>query len=569
MIKTKQKLFLKFIFLLTAVFLGIIQAWNNRYTLSTGDAISYLDIADAYFARDWNNAINGYFSPLYSWILGIFIHLLQPSTYWEFFVVKITNFFIFILSLICFELLLREFIFYYYKRIKKINNHLPLPEWFWWISGYTLFLWASLKWIGVNTDTPDMLVSAIVYLATAIILRIYTKSDKWFNFVGLGIVLGLGYLAKAIMFPMAFIFMGISLFSINLRKSIPKVILTFFIFALIATPFILAISATKGHLTFGNAGKLNYAWLVSPGGISNHNWQGEPPGSGIPKHPTRKIFTDPTVYEFATPIAGTYPPWHDPSYWNEGLKSTPNLSKQIERITKHLGVYYSVFIGGFLFYYSILVIFSGKLWLSVREIIGNWRLLIPAGAGLCSLMLIHVRPRLIASFCVLLAMGIFGSLRLPDSDQSKRFLIGLILGSLCLFSTQFSDLSVNAGEHINWKIAHNLNNLGLNPEDKIAILGSYRVGKSYYWARLARFKIVAEIPNINEFWSASEQNRNEIYQAIVKTTGAKAIIQKPQAHSPLDYINVPGWKKIKNSNVYIYFLPTIETLKFDLDLKNK
>lgn len=228
MLPSKHNLFFKIIFFLSAIFLGTAQVWNNRYTLSTGDAVSYLDIGDAYFAQDWEAAINGYFSPLYSWILGGFIHLLKPSMYWEFLIVKIANFTIFILSLICFDFLLREFIYYYYKQQKKNveKDSILIPEWFWLISGYILFLWSSLKWIGINTDTPDMLVSAIVYLATAIILRIYTKSDGWLNFVCLGVVLGLGYLAKAIMFPMAFIFIGISIFSINFRRSIPRIIVT-------------------------------------------------------------------------------------------------------------------------------------------------------------------------------------------------------------------------------------------------------------------------------------------------------------------------------------------------------
>ena len=36
-------------------------------------------------------------------------------------------------------------------------------------------------------------------------------------------------------------------------------------------------------------------------------------------HPTRQIMTHPPVFEFDGPVPGTYPPWTDPSYWNEGV----------------------------------------------------------------------------------------------------------------------------------------------------------------------------------------------------------------------------------------------------------
>jgi len=51
-----------------------------------------------------------------------------------------------------------------------------------------------------------------------------------------------------------------------------------------------------------------------------YNWQGGPSDNGAPIHATRQISSNPAIFEFATPIGGTYPPWYDPIYWSQGAK---------------------------------------------------------------------------------------------------------------------------------------------------------------------------------------------------------------------------------------------------------
>jgi hypothetical protein len=72
------------------------------------DGIGYLDMGDAWFRGDWEMAINGVWSPLYSWILGAVIAVFEPSTRWEFPAAQITNFAIYIAALFCFEFFWRE-----------------------------------------------------------------------------------------------------------------------------------------------------------------------------------------------------------------------------------------------------------------------------------------------------------------------------------------------------------------------------------------------------------------------------------------------------------------------------
>ena len=81
-----------------ALAIGAAQAWATRFATNP-DGISYLDIGDAYWRGDWHHPINAYWSPLYSWILGFFFKVLRPSAYWEYPVVHLVNFLIYVAAL--------------------------------------------------------------------------------------------------------------------------------------------------------------------------------------------------------------------------------------------------------------------------------------------------------------------------------------------------------------------------------------------------------------------------------------------------------------------------------------
>lgn len=572
----KRKYSIMAIFWIVALLLAVIQAWANRYTLSSEDVISYLDIGDAYLRGDWNNTINGYWSPLYPWLLALSTSILKPSTYWEFPVVKLVNILIYLFTIGCFDLFLRELILYYSQKTSQDSNHkyLTIPEWVWLISGYTLFLWSSIKWTPMYSDAPDMCVAGIFYLVCWIVLRLQTRAASWFNFISLGVVLGFGYLAKAAMFPLALVFLLVASFSgSDRRQTLSRVLISFLIFTIIVSPFIAALSISKGRFTFGDNGKLNYVFYVNPGGyiIPDHHWQGELPGSGTPKHPTRKIFDDPQVFEFATPLIGTYPIWYDPSYWYDGLKVNFNLKKQIILFKRNTIHYLKLFLGWLVFVYLVLICASGRFWLSVKALKDNWIILLPAAAGLGMYMLVtdiewanlKLQPstRYIAPFIVILFAGVFSSLRLPDFLKWKKLIAGItivvatIVG--CNLSVQASQDLVTLSqplEHVHWQIASVVQSLGIQPGDKVAVFADEYEGINphVFWARLARVKIVAEIPDGNSFWDKPDFVRSEVLKTISKT-GAKIILHLPKSKNP-DYLPTDGWVKISNTGYYAHLL---------------
>ena len=42
------------------------------------------------------------------------------------------------------------------------------------------------------------------------------------------------------------------------------------------------------------------------------------------------------MYEYASPVGGTYPPWYDPSYWHAGVRTYFNLSQQLVAVARNL-----------------------------------------------------------------------------------------------------------------------------------------------------------------------------------------------------------------------------------------
>jgi hypothetical protein len=188
---------LRILFWCAAIALGAVDAWAARHTMNP-DGISYLDLGDAYLRGDWKMAINAYWSPLYPWLLGLSLKVLKPSPDWEFPVVHLVNFLIYLAALASFEFFLRTLIDYRKKRGNAVceSEDASLPEWAWWILGYSLFIWSSLILIGTKLVTPDMCVAAFVYLASGFLLRLRAGTASWRKFVLFGIVLGFGIWRK-------------------------------------------------------------------------------------------------------------------------------------------------------------------------------------------------------------------------------------------------------------------------------------------------------------------------------------------------------------------------------------
>ena len=128
--------------------------------------------------------------------------------------------------------------------------------------------------------TPDMLLSAAVFSSAALMLRIRARRPSSLNFVLLGIALGCGFLAKAIMLPLAPLFIAGAITRHLASRFAPLYLLaTLMAFTGLAAPYVYGLSHEKSRFTTGDAA-LNYAFHL------NHlpfvNWKGDLSNFGKP-----------------------------------------------------------------------------------------------------------------------------------------------------------------------------------------------------------------------------------------------------------------------------------------------
>jgi len=190
-------------------------------------------------------------------------------------------------------------------------------------------------------------------------------------------------------------------------------------FAVVAGPLVAELSRQKHRLTFGDSGRINYAMFVSPGGATR-NWQGEPQFGITAVHPTRKLLSDPPVYEFAKPIGGTFPPWYDPSYWEEGRVPVLSLKAQVRVVIGHLLSYAELLLHQ---QNCLLAAWLALLMVARRNAIAElgkmWPLLLMCCAALGLYMLVHVETRFIGGYVAIFWLTLFSTFRVPS--QLGRF----------------------------------------------------------------------------------------------------------------------------------------------------
>ena len=535
------------------IFAGLLQAWIGAYFLDP-DGVCYVDVGRAFVNHHWLEAFNSYWSPLYAWILGSALQISGWSARWELPIIHAVNFAIYLFAFWCFNKFLRTAL----ALLRTENTSKDpqyLPEFGLWLVDNGIFLWSTLTQIPAWEVSPDLLVAATVYLVAEAILKIKSGASLG-SFAKLGVILGLSYWCKAVMFPLGCMFLVIAWFasSAKQRNRYINFAVAVLLFALVSSPLVLVLSKKQGHFTFGDSGWLNYSSYVSPGGRVR-NWQGQPAAAGIPIHATRKIFEKPDVFEFAQPIGGTYPPSYDPPYWNAGRQWTFHLRTQIAVAVQHLILYANLFLFSQV---GILVgVFTLVFCSPIKgSIFKNWPLLAVSFCAFATYMLVHAENRFLGAYLALVWMAILLAIKLPAFTVRKKIIFYLMaaIAISCVVSTagemyrQWRD-SEGYSALLHLEVAQDLNSAGVHPGAQIAVIGN---GNFAYYAHFDRTKIVAEImeENTTTFWTSTSERRNEVYSAFAKT-GALALVAKP----PLPLVPLDaGWIKLGSTPFYMRWL---------------
>lgn len=529
--------------------LAVVHAWAGRDAMNV-DGMSYMDAGNAFFRHDWALAINGWWSPLYPWTLGMVLGIAKPSPQWEFPLVHVVNLVVFVGCLFAFRSFVHALLSFVRERTKS-----ALPDWIFILLSYSIFAWIGLE-IGTVFDiSPDLaVIGCCCWTAGALIRARSTGSMR--SFALLGFALGFGYWVKTILFPLGFVVLFVAyLWNRSDRRWVRGIALSGLLFVATASPFIILLSWQKGRFTFGDSGRVNYAWAVSPRSFTR-NWQGAEPGSGVPAHATRQLLAHPAVFEFDGPVNATYPPWADPSYWNEGLQWHFALRPQIEVLVPNLRGELRLLLRDkpeIVVGIAIIALLGGQLWLgALREL---WPLVAVSLVGMGLYLPLVENDRYLGGFLLVLFVTMLSAARLRPDAQKAGVCVGIaVFGMMTL---AIADFTVRVATHhmaipntgpystaSDLRVAKRLEQIGVGPGTKVAIIGD---GTGAYWAYLAKARIVAEIMGMNhgvqDFWNSPPEVQQRVYD-LFRSAHAKLVVTKcptcPQGGSP-------GWEPIPST----------------------
>ncbi|MGH9532399.1 MAG: hypothetical protein ACRD2Q_08395 [Terriglobales bacterium] len=517
---------LRLLLLLAAIGLGGLRIWALR-DLQGGDPTSYLDIADYYSRADWSRAINSFWSPLYSWLLALLLTVFRPAADWEYSLVACLNLVIYLASLACFLAFWKALD--HLRRRSLDASLVGLGANSWLILGYDLFLWMSVLLIRPGIEAPDLLLATFIFLAAAALVRIHLGASPPRNQCLLGVALGLGFLTKAVMFPLAFVFAAVASPATTMRQRLKSAAAVLAAFAALAGPWIAVISFQQGRLTISDSPALNYAWHVNRAPM--FHWQGDDAEEGVPGHTSRRILNHPSAFDFPEPRSGTYPAFFDPPYWNQGLRPRFDPAQQWQAIVFNARLYLLLLLSrADLLLGALLLTVIGRRTGFASRLRQYWFLMVPALAACGLFLLVHVERRYVAPYLVLLCGACFSVVRLPDTPRARMLMPAVVIAlagatalTLLLRLPEDWHNLRERPERVQWQLAQELEKQGVRPGDGIAVVGVALWNSSA--ARLARAQIIAEVPvrNLNEFWAADTTTRQRILETLA-ASGAKAAI---------------------------------------------
>jgi hypothetical protein len=307
--------------LLLYTFLAIILFSHYKYVINS-DGIAYISIAKHYLNGHISYAINGYWSPLYSWLLIPFIYS-WPGNIGNVMVTKVLAIVLGLLTLLA---------------VNSILDKLSFD-----IRQKTIILLALIPFMLFSTFyfvSPDLLVACILlYYFNYLIDNNYRKSTS------LGVITGIlgvmAFLAKSYCFY--FFLVHFVLVNLFFMKNFPKdrsvikknLLLGLSIFLLISGVWAGIISEKYGEVTVGTSGSYNYAIM----------------GPEYNDHVMRyQILSPPNEFAVSS--------WEDPSYFKvkkwSPLESKQNFTHLIMIIFDN--IWRIILISGFSVFIPFLVI---------------------------------------------------------------------------------------------------------------------------------------------------------------------------------------------------------------------
>jgi hypothetical protein len=566
---------------LLVVTLGAIEGWYQR-TFYTTDAISYLSVSRAISNHEWKFAFNALWSSGYPFLIAIVRPLFPSTAQGEWLAIHVLNLLILIFTYLSFLYLLKGFS---PDLAEHANGDPGAQETFLLLAGFCIFVCAELCLNGASRVSPDPLVDGLFFAALGTLIRLIRKPTVFLAAL-LGVILGIGYLVKAIFLPLSVIILLVT--ALALRRTTGKIKLSAIalaVFLVFSIPYVVGLSWSFGRFTTGETGSLNYAFHVNllPRWT---NWEGGPQGYGMPIHPTRLLMKNPDLFEFASPFHDTYPPFGHIAYWYEGYRHFWSPKYQAIGIVRNL-YYLALLLVKQPITYAILGIILVLLlafpfkdsW--VARTYAYWPFFVPPLMAIGLYVWVHLEDRYLAGFLATLGALPFVSLCASQSQLPRRLRLGVIatlaLATLASLATKDATAFRRAIHHQpytidpQWKLAAALQQVGLKPGDNVAAIGGTHAECT--WAYADGLRIVAELgggpydphplgghehwwsnrkdpppdTSTQTFWNSPPEQQAKILNLFRKAGAVVVIVgSKPSA------VRAPGWRKVSGTESWIY-----------------
>ena len=519
---------------------GVVSLWLTRDALNP-DGIAYLDASDVYLAGGWPASGSGYWSPLYPTLLAIGRKIGGAAAAREQTIAQVVNVAIYLLAFAALEWLIRTM----RTRTEPTDGSEP-NDTTWRVLAYALFAWAMVGWIQPSFITPDLLVGAITLGIAACSVRLSTGRGRWGSATLLGLLLALGYLAKAAMFPVGIVVIATLAFVLRRQRGMALASVATVVFLALSAPQIAYVSRLKGAPTFGDVGRLNYLWFVAdvPGPVSSSFAL----PATLPKHdavnqhltPLGGDRRGPAVYEVDAPIPGTLPIWYDAGYWYRGVSAPLKVKPVIRAVVRHMRVYFEMLafllVGG-----AAAALIGGVSRRDVSALRPNPLLVVPAIAAFAMYGFVLVQTRYVAPFALLLFAGLVPPV--ATDELSRRLRTGFAAGAVLALPLVMHLVRV---ERLFWHNAARDRNAVVTELEAKGIPSGARlgyVGEAYdaLWARRGHYRFVSVVPSAeaDRFWALDEAARARV-MTHMRERGAAAIV----AEAPVMGINTAGWESL-------------------------
>jgi hypothetical protein len=538
-----------------------------------GDAVAYMDLGDLLRAHHWAGIVNGYWHPMYPAFLALGHALSRATPATELRAYYFVNFGIFLLgmaAIVCFAdsiMRLRETASRRASESASQRVGYLLDRTMLRTLGITLLVIASQRELSLGKIRPDALLQAFLLLAIAALLT-HLATNRLRYAALMGVALGCAYLTKSFAFVFAFVcIILLVVFRWIWLKHRPARILSaalvaLLCFAVVAGPYVAALSHQRHRFDFGDSGTLNYAWYVGGTGKMHlqPNQTAQFGSSEVQlKHPEKELLHTPLILSYAGMPYGTYPDWFDTTYWNEQIKPHFSLRQDLPRATRN-----SVLVVRYLFNHpEALLLLALLVVLGARPVLrwkpgrpgsnAFWLTPLLLGVAIWGIYaIVNTEERYVTVAYLSILLPLFAALSLPkprSEAQSQpaqcaaarlRFTASALVLLLALLAAGESlrivledrRQIVMRGYSAGWysptmvHVADGLESLGVHPGDSVACVGPVACLDDPYWARLDGVRILTEIYDpetpVPQFLAALPNREQAI--DVVRAQGVKVLV---------------------------------------------